>query len=69
MTAPYLLVALIALWDKDAAAIKSSIGRKSTSYDNAKAKKLLARPLRTPEASYVDMAQSLIDLGVAKPKK
>ena len=64
--APYLLIALFALWDKGAAAVKSSIGRKVTSYDPSKARALLGGELIGPERSYPDMARSLIDLGVVK---
>lgn len=65
-TAPYLLVALLALWDKDAAAIRPAIGKRDASYDSAPASALLGRPLRGPQESYVDMAQSLLDLGVVR---
>ena len=63
-TAPYLLIALFALWDKDAAAIKSSIGQKATSYDPSKVRALLGADLVAPEKSYADMAETLIALGV-----
>lgn len=54
----------MSLWDKDAAAIRSSLGVKATSYDPAKVRGLLKKDLRAPEDSYVAMAESLIDLGV-----
>ena len=62
--APYLLVALFALWDKGAAAVLSSIGQKTASYDPAKVRALLGTDLVAPEKSYADMAESLIALGV-----
>lgn len=69
MKAPWCLVALVSLWDKDAAAIRSSLGVKATSYDPAKARALLGRDFRGPEDSYAAMADSLIALGVVKAAK
>jgi dihydroflavonol-4-reductase len=65
-TAPYLLVALFALWDKDAAAVKNSISVKVTSYNPAKARALLGS-LRTYETTLVEMAESMIEAGLASP--
>ena len=69
MRAPWLLVAVIGLWDKQAAALRSSIGNDSTKYDNAKARELLGRDLRDGRDSYVAMGESLIGLGVVKASK
>lgn len=68
-TAPWLLVATIALWDKDAAAVSSSIGVKREDYDNARARELLGRPLRTAEESITDMARSMVDMGLATVRR
>ena len=68
LTAPYALVALFSLWDKDAAAVKSSIGVKVTSYDNRRALALLGGPLRSFEASLLDMGKSLAEVGLVRPR-
>ena len=64
MRAPWLLVAAISLFDKGAAAVRSSIGDDSTRYANDKAKALLGRDLLGSEESYVAMGESMIELGV-----
>ena len=68
LTAPYVLVALFALWDSDAAAVKSSIGVKVTSYDNRKAVALLGGPLRSFESTLLDMGHSLAEAGLVTPR-
>ena len=67
--APYILVALFGLWDKDAAAVRSSIGVKVTSYNPSRAKELLGRSLRTFEESLQEMAESLVEAGMVTPAK
>ena len=68
-TAPYLLVALFALWDKDAAAVRRSVGVKVTSYDPSRAKVLLGRGLRSFEETLQEMGESLVEAGLVAPAK
>ena len=67
LTAPYILVALFALWDKDAAAVRKSIGLKVASFNPAKASALLGG-LRSFETSLVDMGESLVEAGLVAPR-
>mmetsp|Transcript_129522 Transcript_129522/g.360856 ORF Transcript_129522/g.360856 Transcript_129522/m.360856 type:complete len:342 (-) Transcript_129522:174-1199(-) len=62
--APYCLVALFSLWDKDAAAIRGSIGRKLATYNVTCATELLGRKPRPSAASIAEMCDSMIELGL-----
>jgi len=62
MPAPKPLIWIVSFWDKDAAALLSSIGV-SVRIDNSKAKNYLGIQFQEISTSFIDMANSLIDFG------
>jgi len=68
-TAPYFLVALLSLWDKEARTLKGTIGVKSSTYNNSRVKQeLLDNKMYSMKDTLIAMADSLIEKKIVVPK-
>ena len=68
MKVPKFLLRVVGLWDAAAAAVVSSIG-KQIKYDNTRAREMLGMTFIPSQKSVIDMAYSLIDLGIVPDKR